>query len=195
MRFFLLVIVVFLIIGCDYFDDGGIEPVIYDSTPVILPPDAEWELIGTLERNPLSPSTFYVFDWQAEAMNLAYQSGKHFIFEIGVDYRERSGNKILHYIIQPAPPFQESSAERWDYHRYTFLSEGWYVPRAEGSFGEAIGLGVEFNDFEIHSDAGQRFGDNKIMKIGLVHDLKVSSIGLGSSYINADARLRFYVSK
>ena len=68
-----VIAIVLLIVGCGYFDDSDdmANPVI-DSAPVVIPTDADWELLATLQCNPLRPAEFYIFDWQAEAINQAY---------------------------------------------------------------------------------------------------------------------------
>lgn len=62
---------------------------ITNNPPVAIPTDAEWELIATLQRNPLRPSEFYIFEEDSIAMATAYIEGKHFIFEIGGENRGR----------------------------------------------------------------------------------------------------------
>ena len=39
-----------------------------DNPPVAIPTDAEWELIATLQRNPLKPASFYLFDEDKDAI-------------------------------------------------------------------------------------------------------------------------------
>ena len=78
-----------------------LDDVMVDSTPVALPVDADWELIATLQRNPLAPETFYIFPEENEVISKAYEAGKHFIFELGIEYKEGYVYKIRHYIIQP----------------------------------------------------------------------------------------------
>ena len=169
MKFVLFVIVASLIVGCDYFDDDTthpdeeiIEPVTYDSTPVILPPNADWELIATLERNPLRPAQFYIFDWQKEVINQPYLDGKHFIFEIGREPRGQQLTPLRYYILQPTPPFRDEdkhpnilAQEKFNEagsntHYYYFLSEGWYHAKTvagEKPAWAAIGLEVVFDSF------------------------------------------------
>ena len=118
MRFLLLVLIALLVIGCDYFDDT-VDPITYDSTPVILPPNADWELIATLQRNPLYPSVFYIFDEEKQIINEAYLDGKYFIFEIGREHRGTQRIVVRHYIIQPTPPFLDDDKHigqvvQWD---------------------------------------------------------------------------------
>ena len=218
MRFLLCVLATLLICGCDYFDDSedtlhddskDTLHLVMDSTPVILPTDADWELIATLERNPLRPETFYIFEWQAEAIMNAYLDGKHFIFEIGKEHREMYTNKIRHYIIQPTLPFQdedkhpgqrsqwEEKGVKFETHQYFFLSEGWYIPK-ENIIGEhAVGMGVEFHATStkpIEADDEPAWTSQSV-QIGLINTLKNPIIGRGPSYIEADARLRIYVSQ
>ena len=69
----------------------ALDGMVVDSTPVALPVDADWELIATLQRNPLDPGMFYIFPEQNEAIGKAYEAGKHFIFEIGWSLRSRVG--------------------------------------------------------------------------------------------------------
>ena len=47
--------------------------------PVEIPTDGKWELIATLQRNPLRPGEFYLFDADTEGIMAAYVSGQHFI--------------------------------------------------------------------------------------------------------------------
>ena len=213
MKFLLCATAILLIAGCDYFDDDTthpdeeiIEPVTYDSTPVILPPNADWELIATLERNPLKPATFYIFDWQKEVINQAYRDGKHFIFEIGNVHRGGSGSPIRFYILQPTPPFRDEDKhpnilanERanggafYTHYYYFPSSQGWY--RAATRYGEetvysAIGLEVIFDGTVID---GQHFHS---IEIGLYDSRWLSLTGIGGdNYIRADFRLRIYVNK
>lgn len=198
LKILLLIATLLLIAGCDYFDDDTIDPIIYDSTPVVIPTDADWDLIATLERNPLRPAEFYIFDWQAEAINTAYLDGKHFIFEIGREHREMYTIKIRHYIIQPTPPFRDEDKHpgqlnkekqdggKWYTHYYFFLSEGWYVSEPNSP---AVGFGVEFEDFVL--DGIRKHS----ITIGLINTLDNPIIGRGPSYIEGDKLLRIYVSK
>ena len=205
MRYTLLLIAVLLIVGCE------VDNPFTQDTPqtIVIPADADWELIATLERNPLRPETFYIFDWQAEVINTAYVDGKHFIFEIGKEHRETYRNKIRHYIIQPTLPFQDvdkhpgqvsqwkAEGVKFDGHRYFFLSEGWYIPK-ENLIGEhAIGLGVEFDltHFKPTEEFPAPAETLHNVRIGLINTLDNPIIGQGPSYIEADARLRIYVSQ
>ena len=216
MRFLLCVLATLLICGCDYFDDSEdtlhddsedtLNPII-DSTPVVIPTDADWELIATLERNPLRPATFYIFEGQNEAIEPAYRAGKHFIFEIGTEFRETRSIVVRHYIIQPTPPFQESDKQpgqldkeekdkgAFRVHRYAFLSEGWYVSKPNSP---AVGLGVEF-DLTSFEDLTGQLGQIEIGQttIGLIDTLDNPIIGKGvrDPYIESWVRLRIYVSR
>lgn len=70
-------------------EDVESEDVVIDSTPVVaIPTDVGWELIATLQRNPLDPGMFYIFPEENEAISKAYEEGKHFIFEIGGENNE-----------------------------------------------------------------------------------------------------------
>ena len=174
--------------------------------PVEIPTDADWELIATLERNPLRPTQFYIFPEQAEAIITAYVAGKHFIFEIGKDPIETNNNRIRHYIIQPEPPFQDKHKADWQIageddsgvkfhnHYYAFLSEGWYTH--DSDYG-AVGLGVEFS--EMHTEPRGEFKDKGTLqgvKIGLIDQFYTPIVGLGGrSFIKDWVRLRIYVSK
>ena len=210
MRFLLCVLATLLIGGCDYFDDSedtlpddseDTLPLVMDSTPVVIPTDADWELIATLERNPLRPVTFYIFDWQNEAIESAYRAGKHFIFEIGREHRETGSIVVRHYIIQPMPPFQdvdkhpgqldkeEKDSGAFHVHRYAFLSEGWYVSKLNSP---AIGLGVEFDLTFFVDERKIEIGQTTI---GLIDTLDNPIIGKGLSYIEGEVRLRIYVSQ
>ena len=71
-------------------------------------PNQDWELIATLERNPLKPSHFYVPDGTVEhlpdltdVINGAFAEGKHFIFVIK---KSLSIKHIQFYLLQTAPP-------------------------------------------------------------------------------------------
>jgi len=164
--------------------------VVSDNPPVAIPTDAEWELIATLQRNPLRPAEFYLFDEDNEAIAAAYIAGKHFIFEIGGENIGRQVNKERHYIIQPEPPFQDKHKDaaqlaheqrtgfKSGAHTYMFLSSGWYTPLGKliGGGGEATGLLVEFSEF---------------IKPTANFELNVQ----GRNYIKEWARLRVYVSR
>ena len=74
-----------------------VDPPVIDSTPVVaIPTDVDWELIATLQRDPLSPGEFYIFPEQNEAISKAYEGG-----EIGGEFNEGWGKIIRHYIIHP----------------------------------------------------------------------------------------------
>ena len=215
MRFlFCVIAMLLLVVGCDYFDDsddtsgsGDMLNLVVDSTPVVIPTDADWDLIATLEHNPLRPTEFYIFPEQEQAIITAYVAGKHFIFEIGSDPIEIFKNKIRHYIIQPEKPFLDANKADWQVasekdsgvkfhnHYYAFLSEGWYKP--DSQYG-AVGLGVEFSEF--HTRPTEEFPDpattTQGVKIGLIDDLSSAIVGLGGrSFIKAEIRLRIYVSR
>lgn len=203
-RILLFVVFVLLSVGCADSDNPVSNDLVADSTPIVaIPVDADWELIATLQRNPLKPAEFYIFPHQNEAINAAYRLGKHFIFEFGREIKERNVNRIRHYIIQPEPPFQdkdkdalqlkheEGTGGKFDVHFYTFLSEGWYEPVANalGVGGEAIGLGVQF-DLSTLDDIA--IGHTEI---GLIGRLDSPTIGRGRSFIHESTRLRIYVSR
>ena len=180
--------------GCDYFDDSDemANPVV-DSTPVVIPVDADWELVATLQRNPLRPAEFYIFPEQAALINAAYREGRHFIFELGGENIGRQVKQIRHYMIQPEPPFQDKHKDalhltneqqtgvKFDNHYYVFSSEGWYESVANLVGQKAIGLGVEFSltHFE---PRGQFAGEGTIhsTKMGLIDRLDSSIIGRGA---------------
>ena len=99
-------------------------------------PDNNWELIATLERNPLNPSHFYVPDGKAEhlpdltdTINGAYAEGKDFIFAIKKD---SFIHHIQFYLLQPTPPvFDKANTPAGHVHfkifRWQFPSEPiWY---------------------------------------------------------------------
>ncbi len=161
MRFFFCVIVILLlIVGCEsseQVNEMAPEPEASDMAPeptpennwvvefikpecwAAVPSNVDWELIATLQRNPLKPGAFYIFPEQKEAINVAYREGKHFIFEIGREYKEDLGSKIRHYIIQPEIPYQDKDKNplllhyekeggfKDEHHRYFFISVGWYA--------------------------------------------------------------------
>lgn len=206
---FLLIAMLLLVAGCDYFDDSDDDfNLAKDSTPVILPADATWELIATLQRNPLAPAMFYIFPEENTAMINAYVDGKHFIFEFGGEYREDT-SLIRHYIIQPEKPFQHKdkspatiheekrSGVKWDVHEYFFRSEGWYVSvEFTGGYGTvpgAIGFGVEFSKVDHEARGHWTGGTDYNTVIGLAD--KPFSVGSGHSYISDHTRLRIYVSR
>ena len=176
-------------------------PTVTENPPVAIPTDAEWELIAMLQRNPLRPAEFYLFDEDQTAISGAYLAGKHFIFEIGSENKGRQGAGTRHYIIQPEPPFQDKykDAAHLDHekrtgvkagkHTYSFLSSGWYVPRGNliGTGGEAIGLGVVFDQFIVDDK------DQSSVTVGLL--VSNHTIGGGRSFIREWVRLRVYVSR
>ena len=176
-------------------------PTVTENPPVAIPTDAEWELIATLQRNPLRPAEFYLFDEDKDAITRAYTAGKHFIFEIGHENKGRQVNQARYYIIQPEPPFQDKDKDalqlaheqqtgvKSDKHTYFFPSSGWYVPRGNifGTGGEATGLSVEFNVYIIDDI------DLSNPQIGLAGPN--TSIGGGRSFIHEWVRLRVYVSR
>ena len=202
MRYTLLLVAVLLIVGCE------VDNPFTQDTPqtIVIPADADWELIATLERNPLRPSQFYIFPEEMHVINTGYVAGEHFIFEIGKEHRETYRNKIRHYIIQPTLPFQdvdkhpgqvsqwEEEGVKFDGHQYFFLSEGWYVSKPNSP---AVGLGIEFD--LTHFKPTEEFpGPAETLHsvtIGLINTLDNPIIGRGPSYIDGDARLRIYVSQ
>ena len=214
MRFvFCVIALLLLIVGCEYFDDSedmsewdDMLNLVIDSTPVALPVDADWELIATLQRNPLSPTMFYIFPEQNEAISAAYEAGKHFIFEMGGELREGRTDPVRHYIIQPELPFQDKhkSAARveyeddtgvkWHTHLYVFLSEGWYVTAEDLVGHKGIGLGVEFAI--THTEPRGHFigeGTDYGTQIGVMDSMHI--IGRRNSIIEDWTRLRVYVSR
>ena len=185
--------------------------LVIDSTPVVaIPIDVDWELIATLQRDPLAPGMFYIFPEEKEAISKAYEGGKHFIFEIGREFNEVSwGDVIRHYIIQPEIPLQdkdkdpflvleeEKDGTKWHTHYYTFLSEGWYAtaPTLIGDVG--IGLGVEITTMHIDWPAEDPFPaikkTNYDSKIGVMDSSGI--LGRSNSAIGREVRLRIYVSR
>lgn len=165
-------------------------PAVTDNPVVAIPTDAEWELIATLQRNPLKPASFYLFDEDNDAIAGAYIAGKHFIFEIGSENRGRQINQARYYIIQPMPPFKEKDVaqsaheERTGFksglHVYHFeTADGWFVPKETRSGGgEATGIIIEFSEF-----------------IKPTATIKLNSHPSSESYIKEWARLRVYVSR
>ena len=183
----------------------GTSPLTPDATappPIAIPTDTEWEHIATLQRNPLKPGLFYLFDADHTAIMTAYLAGKHFIFEIGSENQGRRADQIRHYIIQTEPPFQDKHKDaillayeretgiKNGIHTYAFLSPDWYVPRQNvfGNRGEAKGLGIEFSQFIVDET------DQSTAEIGL-HVDGTSFIGVGRSFIHEWIRLRVYVSR
>ena len=92
-------------------------------------PNNDWELIATLQRNPLQPYQFYVPDELVDPINGAYVEGKDFIFVIRADF---SINHKQFYILQTSPPvFEKPPALEEHIHfeifRWHFPSEPtWY---------------------------------------------------------------------
>ena len=163
-----------------------------DNPPVAIPTDAEWELTATLQRNPLRPAEFYLFDEDNEAIAAAYIAGKHFIFEIGGENRGRQINQARYYIIQPKPPFldedkdalllahEERTGFKSGLHIYHFETlGGWFVPKKSwsGDTDGATGIVVEFSAF---------------IKPTVTIELNNPR---SQSYIKEWARLRVYVSR
>ena len=139
-RFLIFTLLALCLIGCG---EEGIEtnPDI-PTVNVVFPetacpnPDNNWELIATLERNPLNPSHFYVPDGKAEhlpdltdTINGAYAEGKYFIFAIKKD---SFIHHIQFYLLQPTPPvFDKANTPAEHLHfeifRWQFPSEPiWY---------------------------------------------------------------------
>lgn len=187
-----------------------VDPPVIDSTPVVaIPTDVDWELIATLQRDPLAPGMFYIFPEQQEAIGKAYEAGKHFIFEIGGEYNEGWRKMVRHYIIQPEVPFQdqhkdpffvqeeEEDGTKLHIHYYTFLSEGWYAT-AETLVGEVgIGLGVKIDVTHIDWPAEGPFpaqkGTDYYHSIGVIDSSGL--LGRSNSAIGREFRLRIYVSR
>ena len=189
-------------------EDVG-SPVI-DSTPVVaIPIDVDWELIATLQRNPLDPGMFYIFPEQNEPMCKAYEEGRHFIFELGYEFRESNSNVIRHYIIQPDVPFQDqdkppnliihedAEGTKWHRHSYSFLSEGWYATHEDLIGDKGIGLGVVFDIYHKDWPAEGLFPAVKetdySFSVGVMDSS--GSLGRSNSAIGRDIRLRVYASR
>ena len=187
-----------------------VDPPVIDSTPVVaIPTDVDWELIATLQRDPLDPGEFYIFPEENEAISKAYEAGKHFIFEIGGEFNEGRRGVIRHYIIQPEVPFQdqhknpiaveEERAEgtKWHIHRYRFLSEGWYATAETLVGDEGIGLGVEIHLLHVDWPAEFPFpavkGTDYSSSIGVMDSSGL--LGRSNSAIGREVRLRIYVSR
>lgn len=181
--------------------------VVSDNPPVAIPTDAEWELIATLQRNPLRPAEFYLFDEDKKALNAAYLAGKHFIFEIGSENRSRQINQMRYYIIQPEPPFQdkdplqqaheEKTGARTGKHTYFFPSTGWYVAKEHRSHATgqitsraATGFFVAFDVFIVKNEEGEE-QDISAPQIRL----NSSDSFLGDNWIREWVRLRVYVNR
>ena len=189
-------------------EDVG-SPVI-DSTPVVaIPIDVDWELIATLQRDPLAPGMFYIFPEQREAISKAYEGGKHFIFEIGGENNEGWSKMIRHYIIHPEVPFQDQHKDpflvqrenadgtKYHVHHYRFWSEGWYATHPNLIGDKGVGLGVEIDITHIDWPAEGPFPAVKNThhhhNIGVMDSS--GSLGRSNSAINREARLRIYVSR
>ena len=108
--------------------------VVYPVTT--CPPNSNWELVATLERNPLKPNHFYVPDGKVahlpdltDILNGAYAEGKNFIFAIK---KGLALQQIQFYLLQTAPPvFDRPPAQKGHIHfelfRWQFPSEPtWY---------------------------------------------------------------------
>ena len=117
-------------------------------------PDNSWELIATLERNPLQPYQFYVPDELVDPINGAYEEGKDFIFVIkgGVSIN----NKQFYIQQQGQPVFEEGFAPPGHIHfkifRWHFPSEPTWYRFTRGAPGfehlqdrTYAGLSVEFD--------------------------------------------------
>ena len=181
-------------------------PCVIVPPPVAPPTNVDWELIATLQRNPLSPAEFYIFPEQNEAISAAYETGKHFIFEIGRELREGWTYVIRRYIIQPEPPFQDKnkSAARVEYeddtgvkshtHLYVFLSGGWYSTKEDLVGHKGMGLGIEFAITHIEP-RGHFIGEGTdySTQIGVMDSMHI--IGRRNSVIEDWTRLRIYVSR
>ncbi|MDE0012213.1 MAG: hypothetical protein OXU36_13775 [Candidatus Poribacteria bacterium] len=164
-----------------------------DNPPVAIPTDAEWELIATLQRNPLRPSEFYLFDEDNAAIAGAYIAGKHFIFEIGGENKGRQITQARYYIIQPESPFQDKDKDalqkahdgrtgfKSGLHRYHFETlGGWFITRKDASGRVVTGFTVEFSEF---------------IKPTVEITLNANSGLYLDNYIKDSARLRIYVSR
>ena len=187
-----------------------VDPPVIDSTPIVaIPTDVDWELIATLQRNPLDPGMFYIFPEQNEAIGKAYEAGKHFIFEIGGELNEGGSTTIRHYIIQPEIPFQdqhkgpyrvkweEDGGTKWHTHYYTFLSKGWYATHPDLFGDEGIGLGVKIHITHLNWPAEGPFpavkGERYYSRIGVMDSS--GTLGRSNSAIGSGVRLRIYVSR
>ena len=128
-RFLIFTLLVICLIGCAEESENPLTseettdpdiPTIVETDPdiptvnVVLAetacptPNQDWELIATLERNPLKPSHFYVSDGTVEhlpdltdTINGAFAEGKDFIFAIN---QERNIRNRQFYLLQASPP-------------------------------------------------------------------------------------------
>ena len=181
-------------------------PCVIVPPPVAPPTNVDWELIATLQRNPLSPAEFYIFPEENKAISAAYEAGKHFIFEMGGELREGRTDLVRHYIFQPELPFQDKhkSAARveyeddtgvkWHIHLYIFLSQGWYATKEDLAGHKGIGLGIEFAI--THTEPRGHFigeGTDYRTQIGVMDSMHI--IGRRNSVIEDWTRLRIYVSR
>ena len=122
-------------------------------------PNQDWELIATLERNPLKPSHFYVPDGEVEhlpdftdVINGAFAEGKHFIFVIKKNF---SIKHIQFYLLQTSPPvFEKRPAPgghiHFEFFQWQFPSEPTWYRSTHFGFGKTTdttyaGLSVEFD--------------------------------------------------
>ena len=125
-------------------------------------PNNDWELVATLQRNPLKPSHFYVPDGEFEhlpdltdTLNGAFAEGKHFIFVIKESFVI---NQRQFYLLQPEPPvFERRPGPRppghvdFEIFQWQFPSEPQWYRSTHFGLGKATadltyaGLSVEFD--------------------------------------------------
>ena len=114
-------------------------------------PNNSWELVATLERNPLQPHQFYVPDGEVEhlpdltdVINGAFAEGKHFIFVIK---RQHNINQIQFYLLQPAPPVFEGRPGPRPSGHVDFKIFRWQFPSDDTWYRSThFGLGKELAD-------------------------------------------------
>ena len=178
-RFLIFTLLAICLMGCDAVndildpdeekDEETVETVPDNATVVNLvlaevtspAPNNDWELLATLERNPLRPSAFYVPHGKVEhlpdltdVINGAFAEGKHFIFVIKKNF---SIKHTQFYLLQTAPPVYDKRPDAGPGHiffeifRWQFPSEpAWYRSTHFG-LGKQLtdttyaGLSVEFD--------------------------------------------------
>ena len=166
-----------------------------DTPPVAIPTDAEWELIATLQRNPLKPASFYLFDEDKDAIANAYIAGKHFIFEIGGENRSRQINQARYYIIQPEPPFQDKDTLQLAHEERTGLKSGKHIYHFETVDGWFITEEKRNTNWQITSPKATGFVVEFSEFIKPTTTIRLNSDTSGNHYIKEWARLRIYVSQ
>ena len=172
------------------------------------PPNHDWELLATLERDPLNPYKFYVPDGKVahlpdltDTLNGAYAEGKDFIFVIrNIDWRVNKSIPIQHYLLQVAPPVNTTPPEvigkgiPWEEYRWQFQSKGWYKEKREynttGIDTRFTGLSVIFDLTPDPSKKPKRFFWNP-PRFFVSYD----GIRSGHFFITEGTQLHIYINK